>query len=448
MDPRGDGGGFPASLELPPPIADDLPLRAPRLAPAQGRISIGYAGKIAPDWGIRELLDWTETLRAEGLDVELTIVGNKISGPRTAELRRAFRGEMLRRMSEVGVIRHEQLTRAEALARMQEMDFVWCWRPGAFERATLELSTKLVEGVASGFACICFPNETNRRLLGEDYPYFAETIEDLRRFLRGGGARGAGRHCGGMPRRAFLHHFGRAARRGARGARAPGWRRGSASRGTISSSSIPTSRGSEAGRLAGHPGRLAMGRAGGLRRSVGRGSRRPTSCSASGGLANAVWYSRNLPPGKRLFVRVHCRRSASAPGRLARQIPPDRVERFIFVSERVRDEAVRLYGWPQEKTVVIPNFVLDDEYTCRSAVRGPIRLGMVGIIPWRKRLDRAIDLAGGPHGKPGMRPSSTSRARARKTTGFMYAKGRRKELGRLRSPVRSPAAGTPTSTGR
>ena len=172
------------SLELPPPIADDLPLRAPRAALGE-RIRIGYAGKIAPDWGIRELLDWTETLRAEGLDVELTILGNKISGPKTAERRRAFRGEMLRRMSELGVIRHEGLTRAEAIARMQDMDFVWCWRPGAFERATLELSTKLVEGVASGSACICFPNETNRRLLGESYPYFAETLEDLRRLLRG-----------------------------------------------------------------------------------------------------------------------------------------------------------------------------------------------------------------------------------------------------------------------
>ena len=126
------------------------PGAAPGSAAPLGRIRIGYAGKIAPDWGIRELLDWTETLRAEGLEVELTILGNKISGPKTVEARRAFRDEMKRRLDEVGVIRHEGLSRADALARMREMDFVWCWRPGAFERATLELSTKLVEGVASG----------------------------------------------------------------------------------------------------------------------------------------------------------------------------------------------------------------------------------------------------------------------------------------------------------
>ena len=113
---------------------------------------------------------------------------------------------------------------------------------------------------------------------------------------------------------------------------------------------------------------------------------------------------------------------------MTQQIRPDRVERFIFVSERVRDEAIRLYGWPREKTVVIPNFVLDDEYRLHErSFAGPIRLGMVGIIPWRKRLDRAIDLlealqeaghAAELHIK-GPRPEAT---------GFMHAKGRREEL--------------------
>ena len=94
-----------------------------------------------------------------------------------------FLEDMVRRMRDGGVIRYEQLNRAEVLAQLREMDFVWCWRPASFEQKTLELSTKLVEGVASGFACICFPSEINRELLGEDYPYFAENLDDVRRLL-------------------------------------------------------------------------------------------------------------------------------------------------------------------------------------------------------------------------------------------------------------------------
>ena len=146
------------------------------------------------------------------------------------------------------------------------------------------------------------------------------------------------------------------------------------------------------------------------------------------GLANAVWYSRNLPPGKRLFVRIHLQEINARAQNLTRQILPDRVERFIFVSERVRDEAVRLYGWPPEKTVVIPNFVLDDEYPLQErSFAGPIRLGMVGIIPWRKRLDRAIDLLEALQ-KAGHAAELHIKGPRPEATRFMHAQGRREDL--------------------
>lgn len=415
-----------ASLALPPPVADDLPLRPRPSAARTGPVRIGYAGKIAPDWGIRELLDWTEALRAEGLEVELTIVGNKISGPKTAEARRAFQHEMLRRLGEVGAIRHEGLNRADALEKMRGMDFVWCWRPGAFERATLELSTKLVEGVASGCACICFPNETNRRLLGADYPCFAEGIDDIRRLLRAPPPE--------VPAAAVAacregHSFATLAAR------------------TDAALAGPAPRAAPRVCFAGHDFKFLDPFVSRLRLEGWPVTRdtwqwgRPEDEAVSRarlaaadvvfcewGLANAVWYSRNLPPGKRLLVRIHLQEINERARPLTEQIAADRVDRFVFVSGRVRDEALRLFGWPAEKAAVIPNFVLDDEYRPRPRdFAGPIRLGMVGIIPWRKRLDRAIDLVEALQAA-GHAAELHVKGPGPEETHFMHAKGRREEL--------------------
>lgn len=412
------------TLELPPAIPDDLPLR-PHRAP-ESPLRIGYAGKIAPDWGVRELFDWVETLRAEGLELELTIIGNKISGPKTRADRTAFRAEMLRRMDELDVVRHEQLTRAEALARLGEANFVWCWRPGAFENATLELSTKLVEGVASGFACICFPSATNRELLGEEYPFFAEGLDDVRRLLRAAPV---------PPPQAVVqacrarHSFTTLANR--------------------IDAVLPDAAPKAAPRIcfAGHDfkfidpyiSRLKRGGLPVIRDLWGWGQ--PTNLELSRarlaeadvvfcewGLGNAVWYSNNLPPDKRLLVRIHRQEVSDRARALVSQINPESVERFIFVSGLVRDMAADLYGWPEEKMQIIPNFVLEDEYKFQErSFEGPIRLGMVGIVPWLKRLDRALDvlitlrLAGHSaelHIK-GPRPESLP---------YMWAPGRREEL--------------------
>lgn len=110
------------------------------------------------------------------------------------------------------------------------------------------------------------------------------------------------------------------------------------------------------------------------------------------GLGNAVWYSNNLLPRQSMVVRVHSQ-ELFLP--FLRQINKAKVGKFIFVGELIRKAAITSHGVPSNKTVVIPNFV-DYASLDRPKVKGAEKtLGIVGIVPRSKRLDRALDILEG-----------------------------------------------------
>lgn len=110
------------------------------------------------------------------------------------------------------------------------------------------------------------------------------------------------------------------------------------------------------------------------------------------GLGNAVWYSNNLLPRQSMVVRVHSQ-ELFLP--FLRQINKAKVGKFIFVGELIRKAAITSHGVPSNKTVVIPNFV-DSASLDRPKVEGAEKtLGIVGIVPKSKRLDRALDILEG-----------------------------------------------------
>jgi glycosyltransferase involved in cell wall biosynthesis len=146
------------------------------------------------------------------------------------------------------------------------------------------------------------------------------------------------------------------------------------------------------------------------------------------GLANAVWHSQNAQPGKPVFIRIHLQEIGTRAKKFGHQIQWENVEKFIFVSARVRDEAMQMFGWPAEKTVVIPNFVLPKRFAqIERSFDGPIRLGMVGIIPQRKRFDRAVDLLEALLNR-GHDASLEIKGPRPETIEFMRAPGRKHEL--------------------
>ncbi|QQF01591.1 glycosyltransferase [Sinorhizobium meliloti] len=412
---------------LPPVIPDNLPEVSGRwLTRTDGQIHIGYAGKINPEWGIVELLDWTKRARSEGFDVVLHIVANKISEAAGGKVQSGFRSDVLTQIEALKAQHHQSLNREQSMQLMSRMDYVWCWRPASLEDHTLELSTKLVEMAASGARCLCYPNDINRSTLASDYPYFVRNYDDLRELLPE--TTSPSPAIGERIRRS---HSLTAVR-------------DRLEREVFRSMSISQPR-----RIcfAGHDMKFIhpylsylksigheivhdaweWGKAIDLDRTK-RQQGWADTVFCEWGLANAVWHSQNRSEGKSVFIRVHLQEINDKARRFGPQINIDNVERVIFVSRRVRDQAVKMFGWPVAKTTVIPNFVLTDDYRyVRKSFEGQIKLGMVGIVPQRKRLDRAIDLLA-ELVRRGHDASLHIKGPRPETLDFMHGPGRRAEL--------------------
>lgn len=174
----------PRWIAMPPPIPDDLPQAPPASGALRGHtLRLGYAGKVAPDWGVLELLRWSRELTDRGLALEVHVIWGRLSihGPDGPEPDLARALEALLALPFVHV--HLPMPRAAAMETMARMDLIWCWRPARLEEATLEFSTKLAEMLAVGCRCLAYPSPVNRLMLGDDYPFFLRDLDDLHRVL-------------------------------------------------------------------------------------------------------------------------------------------------------------------------------------------------------------------------------------------------------------------------
>lgn len=107
-------------------------------------------------------------------------------------------------------------------------------------------------------------------------------------------------------------------------------------------------------------------------------------------LGNLKWYSHHKKPHQRLVARFHLQE---------RDLPYlteanwDNIDHISYVSEYIRREGQKAFGFPYERTSVIPNFLDDQKFTPKKKTGdAPYTLGMIGVTPMRKRLDRALDL--------------------------------------------------------
>ena len=108
-------------------------------------------------------------------------------------------------------------------------------------------------------------------------------------------------------------------------------------------------------------------------------------------LGNLQWYSHNKLPHQRLVARFHAqelRTPYMASANLAA------VDHLSFVSEHTRQQALRRF---QElsigRTSVISNFLDDSKFTPEKKTgEARLTLGMLGVAPMMKRLDRGVDL--------------------------------------------------------
>lgn len=413
------------SFQLPPsvPIITDVAKSHWQLGDT---IKICYSGKISPNWGLIELFDWTEELVKIGIPIKLTIIGNKISDGSSKDGGKKFRNYILNRMKDLNVNYLDGRDRSQVADIMRQQDFSWCWRPQHFEDATLELSTKLVEGLALGLACIVYPSRINENICGKNYPFFISCLDDLTALLNKKDIIIPKETTTRVYKQYNIYQISK------------NYNKKRLNK-DIEKKPVITISGHDLKFIDPYISYLRNENFGVYRDLWEWGEARDLKLSkqlhyesdivfAEWGLANAVWLSKNLEDSKRLFIRIHLQEINPNAAKFGHQIHYERVEKLIFVSQRVRDEAMKMFNWPIDKTIVIPNFVLEDEYELKQNYdTKTIRLGILGIVPERKRFDRALDILEALL-EAGHDTTLAVKGPRPETLSFMHAPNRIKEL--------------------
>lgn len=106
-------------------------------------------------------------------------------------------------------------------------------------------------------------------------------------------------------------------------------------------------------------------------------------------LGNAVFASQHKLPHQKLVVRLHLQeRMTDFP----RHIDWANVDQVVFVGPHILRECVDKFDIPPAICRVLGNFVDCDRYALDKLDGAEFTLGMIGVAPSRKRLDRALDV--------------------------------------------------------
>ncbi len=106
-------------------------------------------------------------------------------------------------------------------------------------------------------------------------------------------------------------------------------------------------------------------------------------------LTSAQWYSRNAYPHQALFIRAH---RFEAMRKYGKNIDIIHVTKIITVSYYWFEEFTRRFRIPPEKCTVINNFVDVEKYRKEKDADSRFHLALIGAVPRRKGLARAVEL--------------------------------------------------------
>jgi glycosyltransferase involved in cell wall biosynthesis len=384
---------FPPVAALPPglePTTDRTPGRPLKLV---------YTGKFAPRWNTYEMTNLPRRLAARGVDAELHMVGDKIHHDRkdpgfSRRMRVALE-------STPGLVWHGGHPRAEAMRVTSTCDVGLSWRHPDLD-ASLELSTKVLEMGALGLPVVLNRTPMHENLLGADYPLFANSEDEVVEVLAGAAdsqtyARARDR-CLAAARGFTLEAAAGRLKRYLRQAFPP------APEGAPPKTKVV---------VAGHDLKFFTRLLDHLRSLPGvevrvdqwpaLGKHDPELSRELAAWAdvvvcewcgpNAIWYSEWLKkhgrPDQRLVVRLHRFELYGAwPGRL----DIDAIDQVVCVSPHYADLTRKMTGWPAGKVTVIPNWVDDAQFGRAKLPGAEHHLGFIGMAPWRKRPDLAVDV--------------------------------------------------------
>ncbi|HEY0933236.1 MAG TPA: glycosyltransferase family 1 protein [Trebonia sp.] len=380
-----------------------------KVAAGGAPLKLVYTGKFAPRWNTLEMTSLPALLAARGVTAEVDMVGDKVhDDPRDPAYRRRMRAALgeVGAPAVPGVIWHGGQPRAEAMRLAAEGDIGLSWRHPELD-ASLELSTKVLEFGQLGLPVILNRTPMHEALLGADYPLFAASLDDVADVAA-----------------AALDPavFALAASRTAAAAASFALDQAAARLRTYLARAVPAAHPDAAGVsangagsaplrvvIAGHdlkfftpliqyfrlqPGlEIRVDQWAALGEHDEAASRELAEwadviiCEWCG--PNAVWYSRHKRRSARLLVHLH-RFELYSP--YPDQVKIGNVDQVICVSDHYAQLTRKITGWPAAKVVTVPN-PLDIQQLDRPKLDGAqFNLGLIGIVPSRKRLDLALDV--------------------------------------------------------
>lgn len=370
----------------------------------QKQLRLIYAGKLAKEWRTLEMLELPRVLRKRGVDATLEVVGAKFNRARNDptwvnRMRSAL--EEADRDSSSGVSWLGALSRHESVSRIKRADVGLGWRSSELD-SSLELSTKALEYASAGTVPVVNLTEDHISLFGASYPFFVSadaTVEEIADVI-----------IEGLPRlhrtrgevRSVAEYF---SMENAQRRLRESFERAGLLNGEVLNSSDRSIRLVVASHDLKFMGEL-MEYLEGIPKYEIRIDKWLTlhehDASRSEELASwadivfcewagpsLAWYSQNLPQGAALVSRLH---RFELNGPWMSNVNWENVDGLVFVSEWVRNQAVEKFGLVTTDTLVIPNTIDSQDFDRPKHSSAQFTLGLVGMVPFLKRPDRALDL--------------------------------------------------------
>lgn len=396
------------TLLLTPMVPDeffvDLDARAPRAADQPLRLV--YSGKFAKEWLTLEAPELVEALQNEGVEATLSMVGDKFQkAPGDPEW-----PSLMRAMAEIppaGVTFEGGVSREVSRELISRADIGLSWRSAALDQS-VEISTKLLEYSAAGIPPLLNRTEAHERIFGTDYPLFigpadrtvagtarivaraADSVDELRKHVQDVVAPYRLSHRARIIR-GYIDRF-----MGSYLELDDNRTNHSKKHKVLVASHDLKFAGELLDMLKGRPDvDLKIDHWETLHKNNEAESSKLLDwaetifCEWAG--PNVVWYSNHKKPQQRLITRLHGFEVRNNAPWLPK-INFNNVDQVVTVSELYKNMTAEVAQWYAEKITAIPN-ALDAADLGRSKQSGSeFRIGLVGIVPWLKRPDRAVEV--------------------------------------------------------
>ncbi len=383
-----------AKVRLYTPVIPDLPAELPPISTRPNRAI--YAGKFKGDWMTLEMAEAWPGIHSTLPDSELVMIGDKIHDEPE---RQGYKQQMQRVLESTAGLQWLGAQSREAVQQQLHQARVGLsWRHESMND-TVEYSTKILEYGGAGCAAILNRNPLHEQLLGKDYPLYANSADEFRsQLVRAlNEPQVTQQAADALKRLAERHTFST--------------RVGEIHQWLSETPKAPEPKARTTVLVAGHDLKFftllqkKLEATGQFEFLVDQWQGHNKHDEAKSRdlleqadvifcewcLGNLKWYSHNKLSHQRLVARFHAQETRTPYMGEANWA---NINHVSFVSEHTRRQALEVFeGFPFDKTSVIPNYLDDTKFTPKKKT-GDARytLGIVGVAPKSKRLDRALDL--------------------------------------------------------